>query len=528
MATTTEIERKFVTPDDFVLPDLTAIPGVASVDDPVELNLDATYYDTVGLTLARNRMTLRHRRGGHDAGWHLKRPAGSDRTEMQVPATPRSRKVPDALIGEVWALSRGQELVPIARVRNRRLERAVRDGRGAVLALIAADSVASKSYEAAGGEPEARQWHELEAELVDGSRTLLEALSSELLAAGARPADSPSKLAQALGDKYPSGRGYEASRRGDAAGSGGRAVAAYLHEQREALLHNDALVRVGDVDGVHDMRVAVRRLRATLRTFRPMLDRARTEPLRDELHWLGGLLGAVRDGDVLRRRFDKAIAAEPPDTIAGPVTATIHERLGTSAGQARTALDAAMTSARYAHVLDELDAVLDAVPDNEVGSATGNEVGRPIDKRLRRAARKAVLRADERLGAALRLPAHPAGVAFPNAAPQSRDVALHESRKAYKRARYAVEALAAAVGRPARRLAKRLRTLQDILGEHQDSVVGAQLLRDFGMRAHLDGENAFGYGILYARQTSSDATVLASLDRARRRAGRRDVRAWLD
>lgn len=520
MATTTEIERKFVTPDDFVLPDLTAIPGVATVDDPVVLDLDATYYDTVGLTLARNHMTLRHRRGGHDAGWHLKRPAGSDRTEMQVPATPRGRKVPDALTGEVWALSRGQALVPIARVRNRRLERAVRDPSGAVLALIAADSVASESYEAAGGQREARQWHELEAELVDGSRAFLDALSNELLAAGARPADSPSKLAQALGDKYPGALAPEAPRSRDAANSGGRAVTAYLHEQREALLHNDALARVGDVDGVHDMRVAIRRLRATLRTFRPMLDQSRTEPLRAELQWLGGLLGAVRDGDVLRSRFDKAIAAEPPDTIAGPVIATIHERLGTSAVQARTALDTAMTSARYAHILDELDAVLDAVTDNDVGHATG--------KRLLRAVRKAVRRADVRLGAALRLPAHPAGVAFPSSAPQSRDVALHESRKAYKRARYAVEALAPAVGTPARRLARRLRTLQDILGEHQDNVVGAQLLRDFGMRAHLDGDNAFGYGILYARQTEADATELASLDRARRRAGRPAVRAWLD
>jgi CHAD domain-containing protein len=257
-----------------------------------------------------------------------------------------------------------------------------------------------------------------------------------------------------------------------------------------------------------------------------MLDRARTEPLRAELHWLGGLLGAVRDGDVLRRRFDKAIAAEPPDTIAGPVAATIHEYLGTSAGRARTGLGKAMTSARYAHVLDELDVVLDAVMDDEVG--IGDELRRATGKRLRHAARKAVRRADGRLGAALRLPAQPAGVAFPNAAPQSRDVALHESRKAYKRARYAVEALAAAAGRPARRLANRLRTLQDILGEHQDSVVGAQLLRDFGMRANLDGDNAFGYGILYARQTSADATEFANLDRARRRAGRRGVRAWLD
>src|SRR5258705_9644141 len=127
MATMTEIERKFVAPDGFALPDLTAIPGVASVDDPVELNLDATYYDTTSLALARHRMTLRRRRGGHDAGWHLKRPAGGDRTELQLPATTRSRRVPAELIAEVWAVSRGDEFVPVARIRNRRVGPRLRD-----------------------------------------------------------------------------------------------------------------------------------------------------------------------------------------------------------------------------------------------------------------------------------------------------------------------------------------------------------------------------------------------------------------
>ena len=523
MATTTEIERKFVAPDGFALPDLTAIPGVASVDDAVELNLDATYYDTMSLALARHRMTLRRRRGGHDAGWHLKRPAGGDRTELQLPATTRSQNVPDELIGEVWAVSRGAELRPIARIRNRRLERAVRDSRGAVLVLLSDDSVTSESFEAAGGEPTSRQWHELEAELVDGSREFLATLSEALVEAGARTAESPSKLAQALGDRYPGTTGALTD------GDGGRIAAArpssqwssqtiraYLGQHRDELVANDPKVRAGDADGVHDMRVAIRRLRATLRTFRSMLDRSRTEPLRAELQWLGALLGAVRDGDILRLRFDNALAAEPPDTIVGPVATRIHERLGTSTGQARHALAAAMTSPRYARILDDLDAVV----DTELTDVTGN--------RLRRAARKAVRRADVRLDAALELPDAPTGVAFPSSAPVSRDVALHDARKAYKRARYAAEALAPDAGPPARRLAKRLRVLQDILGEHQDSIVAAQLLRDYGMRAHLDGDNAFSYGMLYARQTAAGARELDDLERARRRSRRRGVRAWLD
>jgi len=522
MAISTEIERKFAAPDGFALPDLTTIPGVASVDDPVEFDLDATYYDTTDLALARHQMTLRRRRGGHDAGWHLKRPAGNDRTELQVPAPARSRKVPDALVTEVWAVSRGDELVPIARVRNRRVEHALRDPGGAILAVVSADAVTSESYEAAGGERTGRQWHELEAELVDGSRELLAAVSDALVAAGAWAAESPSKLAQALGDLYPANNRHRADDGAPPAGAprpstswSDRTVGAYLRAHRDELVRNDPLVRAGDPDGVHDMRVAIRRLRATLRTFRSLLDRSRTEPLRAELQWLGGLLGAVRDGDVLQHRFDEALAAEPPDTIIGPIATRIHERLRTSTGQARDALAAGMTSRRYAQMLGELDAVVDSEPAHAT------------DKRLRRIARKAVRRADVRLDVAMQLPDEPTGVAFPSPAPQSRDVALHDARKAYKRARYAAEALAPAASAPARRLAKRLRILQDILGEYQDSVVGARLLRDYGMRAHLEGDNAFSYGVLYARQTAAGARYLADIDRARRRARRNGVRAWL-
>jgi CHAD domain-containing protein len=105
---------------------------------------------------------------------------------------------------------------------------------------------------------------------------------------------------------------------------------------------------------------------------------------------------------------------------------------------------------------------------------------------------------------------------------------LHQARKAYKRARYAAEALTPVAGKPARRLARRLADLQDGLGIHQDSVVTGQLLRDYGMRAYLDGANAFTYGLLHARQREAGERALRDLGPARHRAGRRKVRRWLD
>src|SRR5437667_125471 len=83
-----EAERKYDVPGDFTLPDLSRLPAVASVDEPRELRLDATYYDTAGLCLTAAHVTLRRRAGGHDAGWTVKRPAGDgDRTETSTPLT---------------------------------------------------------------------------------------------------------------------------------------------------------------------------------------------------------------------------------------------------------------------------------------------------------------------------------------------------------------------------------------------------------------------------------------------------------
>ena len=126
------------------------------------------------------------------------------------------------------------------------------------------------------------------------------------------------------------------------------------------------------------------------------------------------------------------------------------------------------------------------------------------------------------------LPNDPAAFARYQQAQDQLSGALHEARKAHKRARYAVEVLRPLAGGRARRLASRLTAVQDILGRHQDTVVARALLRELGMRAYLDGENGFSYGLLHARQAAAATRTLADLPRARRRAARRRVRRWLD
>jgi CHAD domain-containing protein len=81
---------------------------------------------------------------------------------------------------------------------------------------------------------------------------------------------------------------------------------------------------------------------------------------------------------------------------------------------------------------------------------------------------------------------------------EERDQALHDVRKAAKRLRYAAESTRPVFGGRAKKLAKRAKALQTVLGEHQDAVVAQLTLRELGVRAHLSGENGFTFGRLHA------------------------------
>jgi CHAD domain-containing protein len=304
-------------------------------------------------------------------------------------------------------------------------------------------------------------------------------------------------------------------------GAGGRALVAYLTTQRDAIRATEPGVRYGDADAVHDMRVATRRLRSTLRSFRSVL--RPWQPLRDELKWFATALGGVRDGDVMGQRLTEAVGAQPPELVIGPVAARLAQRVARESAQARERLIEAMDSPRYAGLLAGLDDLVVAGPTRRVGKG-----------RLRRAARRALLRADRRLDAGRKTGDragrtsgdHTVNITGDHAGP-SRDERLHEARKAYKRARYAVEVLVPVAGQPASRLRKRLKYLQDVLGAHQDAVITTTRLREHGLRAFAAGENAFTYGLLGGRQQEAAALSRARLPRARRRATAAKVRGWL-
>ena len=81
-----ETEAKYDAPASVALPGLDDLPQVAGTSGPDKEQLEAEYYDTGDLRLIRAGITLRRRRGGHDAGWHLKLPVGPDtRREIRLP-----------------------------------------------------------------------------------------------------------------------------------------------------------------------------------------------------------------------------------------------------------------------------------------------------------------------------------------------------------------------------------------------------------------------------------------------------------
>jgi CHAD domain-containing protein len=118
-------------------------------------------------------------------------------------------------------------------------------------------------------------------------------------------------------------------------------------------------------------------------------------------------------------------------------------------------------------------------------------------------------------------------VNFPKASGERRDRALHETRKAAKRLRYATEAVQPTLGKPAARLRKRLKPVQDLLGEHQDAAVSRPVLRELAEQAHLDGGNGFTYGLVYAAEVARAERAENNLPATWQRMRKRKNTAWL-
>ncbi|MGB7983454.1 MAG: CHAD domain-containing protein [Candidatus Nanopelagicales bacterium] len=305
----------------------------------------------------------------------------------------------------------------------------------------------------------------------------------------------------------PAGFDLPASRPAD--GSAAAVVLANLQQHIGRLQAHDPLARADAPDAVHQMRVATRRLRSALATFRPVVDRRVTDPLREELQWLGEVLGGARDAEVIRDHLTAMVQAEPDDLVLGPVQQRITIEMGSRHRAAHDHVVAELDGQRYRDLLDTLDRLLAEPPFVEAAAGDADDVLLPLVARTWKRVKRL----------------HRAAAAEPD--PARRDPLLHEIRKAAKRARYAGEALVPTHGAPAKTWAEAMEAIQETLGAHQDTVVIRQTIREIAVAAHLAGENGFTYGRLHAlEQARAEATAL-DYEPEYDRASRTKLHRWL-
>lgn len=476
-----EIERKYEATDDTRLPDLTRAAGVDRTVHRGLTELDAVYYDTADLRLAADALTLRRRTGGADEGWHLKFPVATGiRDEIHEPL---ADTLPRPLAALLRSRVRHAEIAPVVRLLSARDVHHLTAADGVLLAEVSVDRVRAERL-AGEGTGTTADWTEIEVELADDQDpAVLDAVEKRLRKAGVRPATSASKLARALAETAPAHQGKRPEP--DEPRTAGDHVLAYVREQIRTIVDLDPAVRRDLPDSVHKMRVATRRLRSTFKTHRKLLDREVTGPLGAELKWLAAELGLGRDQEVLDERLGARVEALPATLTLGPVRGRLRAWSAARGTGSRRRIIDVLDGKRYLDLLDALDA-LSADPPLRPAA------GRAPEKALPRAVLKDYGRLAARVGHALGLPPGP-----------ERDTALHEARKAAKRARYAGEVARPALGKPAKRFTKRVKAVQSLLGDHQDSVVAREALRTLAIQSHAAGETAFTWGLLYGREEAA-------------------------
>jgi CHAD domain-containing protein len=474
-----EREVKLGAPPTFNLPSFeNSDNGVVGVRREAE-RLQTLYLDTDDLALTRWGVSLRHRRG---EGWTLKLPsegAGDllERTELTFDGDPR--RPPPEMIELVRAYVRTAALEPQVRLRTLRRRIDLQDPDGQVVVRLSDDEVSVLD-----GRRIAGRFRELEAEATEATPDgLLADVVERLRSEGAGDPDPTPKVVRALGPRAEEPPEVEVTELGSKP-TAADVVRAALAEGVTRLIRHDVVVRLDtDPEGVHQARVATRRLRSHLRTFAPLLVSDWASELRDELGWLADVLGSRRDADVMLERIRTRAEQLPEESDHGVtrvLAALEHERKVAS-----EVLEETMRSERYLELLDRLVAAARDPALVDEAAAPAKDVFPVLVRRPWRSLTKAAKAVGD----------------------PPRDEELHAVRIRTKRARYAAEAVAPVLGKAARAFASDAAKLQDVLGDFNDSAVAERWLRDWSSRAR-------------ARDAIFVAGELAGLERAAEERGR--------
>lgn len=270
------------------------------------------------------------------------------------------------------------------------------------------------------------------------------------------------------------------------------AVRKIVSRHLSRLRQHDPGARIGkDPEALHDMRVAVRRLRAAVRMFAPGFPPRMQRRLRDELKWLGQLSGGVRDLDVQLARLQEHSSALPAGRRVGLVS--LRRDMEAERRRRRTEFLQGLDSRRYSNLLVRLEDFALGRSAARLGKAAQEPIAHAGARGIKRALRRLRKCGDKVEGT-----------------PTPED--LHALRIRAKRLRYPLEFLQELTGKPGRRLVKQLVRLQDLLGAYHDAMVTADFVRHYaeGPGAQSDAASLLTLGALV-----NDALRIAEENRQR-------------
>ena len=498
MGVTVESETKLEVDFEFALPDLQGVVPHANVLPPQRLW--STYFDSQDLRLWARSITLRHRSGEAEGPgiWTLKLPI--QRVASRTVRSEHTWVGPvDSVPGEarriLVGILRREPLQMVAELECTRRRIELHDEDGELIGEIDDDSVTVH-----GGHQDGLRFHEIELE-AETADDRVEGVQRRLQEVGARPGSGRPKLSQALSQAE-----------GDGPSDLGRRPTMEdvlkwgIGSSLRRLLDHDYLLRVDPAnpppESIHQARVATRRLRSNLKTVAGVLDPVWVRHTRDDLRWLGSVLGEVRDCDVLASQFEGERRKGAVDAEGQAVlSALLRKERAVACREVARVLD----SDRYLTLLDRVHAAASTPPTADPSTST--ELARDVLPSLAgvgwRDLRKAVRRARRR--------------------PSDRH--LHKVRIRAKQVRYAAELSAPAIGKQAVSTAKAAKQVQTLLGHHQDAVLAQQWLR----RQAETGPGMVGFaaGQLAASQRHRQLATRAAWPSCWHRLDRRKRRRWL-
>jgi len=248
-----------------------------------------------------------------------------------------------------------------------------------------------------------------------------------------------------------------------------RLLSSYLEQQLDAIHYYQPIAWEGlDPEGVHKMRVSIRRIRAILGVFGDLFDASEVRKLDTDLQNLARQLGRARDADICEKEIARFHELLPADAVAAAEPYADHLRRTTF--DAYADLNKLLESRAYARLMDRLGSFVAQIDSRLAGEATGNlTIAKSVRRYVGKLAEKIVLRGDR-------------------ITPESSASEIHKLRIRAKRLRYLLDLYSIVETQKWLGVIAELQKLQDLLGMHQDAVTALQHIEDY--RRQLPGERA--------------------------------------